>query len=134
MTYLLEIFSHFLSYTNCCCNPVIYAFVSRSFRQDFKKAVFCTYISKVRKRGSKKFVVQLKHEALIILQFFSRYFAIVHALNSSSFRTRKVGNIGLCLIWVVAIGFAIPASLSKTYVSISINFIRLNINFLKLLL
>ena len=55
-TYTVEIMSLILSYTNCCCNPVIYAFVSRSFRQDFKRAMLCRYLVHARECVNNKFV------------------------------------------------------------------------------
>lgn len=59
--YWCEIVGKLLSYTNCCCNPVIYAFVSRSFRQDFKKAMLCRYLKSARERVGNKLAMSLRN-------------------------------------------------------------------------
>ena len=48
-----------------------------------------------------------------------RYIAIVYALKPNRFRTRRIGNLGLVLIWAVSIAFAVPAAFTKDYVSVS---------------
>lgn len=40
-----RIAAHCLAYANSCMNPLIYAFVSRQFRQNFAKVLTCRRIS-----------------------------------------------------------------------------------------
>lgn len=44
-TFVLRLATHCMSYANSCINPLIYAFVSKKFRNDFKKAFTCQYIT-----------------------------------------------------------------------------------------
>ncbi|CAK9816958.1 Allatostatin-A receptor [Anthophora quadrimaculata] len=40
-TIMLQIASHILAYTNSCVNPILYAFLSDSFRKAFRKIIYC---------------------------------------------------------------------------------------------
>lgn len=40
-TIMVQIASHILAYTNSCVNPILYAFLSDSFRQAFRKIIYC---------------------------------------------------------------------------------------------
>ena len=40
-TVYLEILGQLLGYSNACINPVVYAFVSKPFRKDFRNVVGC---------------------------------------------------------------------------------------------
>ena len=44
-TIYLEIAGQLLAYSNACCNPVVYAFVSKGFRNDFKKVIDLSGVS-----------------------------------------------------------------------------------------
>ena len=45
VTYVITVLAHCMSYANSSLNPVVYAFVSQTFRKDFKRACTCQYIS-----------------------------------------------------------------------------------------
>ncbi|XP_076621303.1 allatostatin A receptor 1 [Colletes latitarsis] len=40
-TIMVQIASHILAYTNSCVNPILYAFLSDSFRKAFRKIIYC---------------------------------------------------------------------------------------------
>ncbi|XP_012145766.1 allatostatin A receptor 1 isoform X1 [Megachile rotundata] len=40
-TIVIQIASHILSYMNSCVNPILYAFLSDSFRKAFRKIIYC---------------------------------------------------------------------------------------------
>ncbi|OAD62574.1 Allatostatin-A receptor [Eufriesea mexicana] len=40
-TIMFQIASHILAYTNSCVNPILYAFLSDSFRKAFRKIIYC---------------------------------------------------------------------------------------------
>lgn len=41
-TIMVQITSHILAYMNSCINPILYAFLSDSFRKAFRKIIYCT--------------------------------------------------------------------------------------------
>ncbi|XP_030756117.1 gastrin/cholecystokinin type B receptor-like [Sitophilus oryzae] len=53
LKYMLTTF-HLLSYSNSCINPIIYGFMSKTFRESFKLALCCSSDSKeyIRRTGS----------------------------------------------------------------------------------
>ena len=56
VTFGFKIVSHCLSYANSCVNPLIYAFVSNRFREDFKKFYTCGFsqaIANIRNHSSR---------------------------------------------------------------------------------
>ncbi|XP_039256223.2 galanin receptor type 1-like [Styela clava] len=44
-TFVFRLIAHCMAYANSCINPLVYAFVSKKFREDFKKAFTCQYIT-----------------------------------------------------------------------------------------